>query len=312
MTVEQPLRIIVQGGGEQPLRHQTRSARNYFGDLHKRELLTTISSVADRKRTRTFFAEQSGMLRAVGTLEVHKVLEIQDGRAILTGSQGRHRILSDQPLVKGASFEVAIDPGTNDILWAQATDVVARELGGAEVKMSSPVDKLRSISQVQAREFFDVVRRQPHIPFQYPVSGCWARAHEVCRIIERHLDKEPSDVVAKAWNYGDLKASSNNTPACSVEWYYHVTPIVRVDGALTALDPSLFDTPVPLEHWRQVQNDPNATLAFTNWLVYFRGKSGSENAEAPYEAETDMQEMRARLFGQIYASGPIPYKCPSA
>ncbi|TFY99268.1 hypothetical protein EZ313_22150 [Ramlibacter henchirensis] len=287
---------------------------SYFGELQRSELLGTLERLATRTQEPLFSIQREGVLLSVGAVEVHKVLEISNGRASLTASHARHKLKTESPLEPGKTYEMVIDPATNEVRWARQTDKAARELGGPVVHSTEPIKKLRAVPRKKASEFFDIVRRQPHIPFQYPANGCWARAHEMCRIIERHLDADPTDVVAKVWHYAgagtELSARSNNTPECKVEWSYHVAPVVQQDDELWVIDPSMFDEPVPLDRWRQAQNPDNSTLAYSTWSVYFRNSKGVESAEAPYEAESDMQEMRAKLYGQIYARGPLPYKCP--
>jgi hypothetical protein len=69
----------------------------------------------------------------------------------------------------------------------------------------------------------------PCIPFLYPDDGCWARAHEMCRLMV-NMGLPPR----KVWidhSYGVLlQVSTKNNPNCYVEWGWHVAPTLCVRG----------------------------------------------------------------------------------
>src|ERR1700682_3926741 len=79
----------------------------------------------------------------------------------------------------------------------------------------------------------------PCIPFLYPDDGCWARAHEMCRLMIAD-GAQPE----KVWIYGNLRVNSQNKPNCLVDWGWHVAPTLQVNtggGIQTwVIDPSLF------------------------------------------------------------------------
>lgn len=117
----------------------------------------------------------------------------------------------------------------------------------------------------------------PCIPFQYVRDGCYARAHQMRRII---LDRW-GYCVEKVFSFA---TSGNDTLAvratawggCCVEWWYHVVPLLRVRMKLRlarrrpaipltlamVLDPGMFDKPVLLSTWLAAQENtgcnPNA------------------------------------------------------
>jgi hypothetical protein len=108
------------------------------------------------------------------------------------------------------------------------------------------------ITKQRAKELFDEMASQKHIPFNYPQDGCYARAHEMSRLLEKQ-----GIITTKVFIEGDLRVDTKNSPSGYVEWWYHVAPIVKVqDGSkeeLYVFDPSIFDRPVPLKEWVQIQ-----------------------------------------------------------
>lgn len=112
--------------------------------------------------------------------------------------------------------------------------------------------EVSSLSYEYLQELFGWLRSQKHIPFEYPEDGCYARAHEMARLLE-----SKGVIAGKAFIEGDLRVETKNSPKGYVEWWYHVAPVVnvRVDGQLKAyvIDPSIFDRPVPAEEWYHIQ-----------------------------------------------------------
>src|SRR5258708_33613762 len=110
------------------------------------------------------------------------------------------------------------------------------------------------ISATRAQQVFDAMSATscapltvpaPCIPFLYPDDGCWARAHEMCRLmILMGLAPE------KVWIQGGLYVSTRNDPNCHVRWGWHVATTLCVRGPrflqtqAMVIDPALFQTPV--------------------------------------------------------------------
>jgi hypothetical protein len=149
----------------------------------------------------------------------------------------------------------------------------------------------------------------PCIPFLYPDDGCWARAHEMCRLMI-NMGLSPK----KVWIRGSLRVSTRNNPNCFVRWGWHVAPTLCVRGPRwfqtrrMVIDPSLFTAPVTETTWKSVQGDPNATLTDTNQDQFW--PSGGTD---PTYADTNYYLARYRLYllNRSIASGPPPYAaCP--
>ncbi|HEY0115866.1 MAG TPA: protein-glutamine glutaminase family protein, partial [Allosphingosinicella sp.] len=146
------------------------------------------------------------------------------------------------------------------------------------------------------------------IPFMYPDDGCWGRAHEMCRLIKAE-GVEPQ----KAWVYGSLRTATRNNPSCAVQWGYHVAALLPVDKAGDyVLDPSMFDTPVPVAKWVSQQNGAMAEFRATGGDVFFRPKSGSNLEYDPNFAKTKtvLNTYRLKQVERVMQKGPPPYQCP--
>jgi hypothetical protein len=115
------------------------------------------------------------------------------------------------------------------------------------------------------------------IPFQYVRDGCYARAHEMRRIITTKYGYCCEKVFSFAVDDFDrLAVRADKWGGCCVTWWYHVAPLVRVRIKLKMLnnfsadlamviDPSMFDKPVLLSSWLAAQEntvcDPDANVS---------------------------------------------------
>lgn len=174
------------------------------------------------------------------------------------------------------------------------------------------------ISHARAQQVFDAMSATscapltvpaPCIPFMYPDNGCWARAHEMCRLMIA-MGLAPR----KVWIDGSLHTPSRNKPNCVVDWYWHVAPTLCVRGRwffrrnTMVIDPSLFTAPVPEATWKGVQGDPAATLTPSAATLYRRS-----NETDPTYAKTnaDLAYYRLQLQNRSVTVGAPPYaNCP--
>ena len=128
------------------------------------------------------------------------------------------------------------------------------------------------ISEEYANEIFTFLANQEPIPFGYPNDGCYARAHAMSLLLERNFNI----ISGKVFLRGDLEVETENENGV-INWWYHVAPIITVRDAsgvdrLMVFDPSIFDRPVTVEQWREIQtsrtNDDDALLNFTTRFHY--------------------------------------------
>ena len=120
----------------------------------------------------------------------------------------------------------------------------------------------------------------PCIPFQYVRDGCYARAHQMRRIITGRYGYCCEKVFSFANQGNDsLAVIAGKWGGCCVTWWYHVAPLVRVRLKLRGpfskkgisltlamvIDPSMFDKPVLLSTWLGAQEagacHPNANVS---------------------------------------------------
>ncbi|NTU52421.1 MAG: hypothetical protein HGA97_01705 [Chlorobiaceae bacterium] len=153
----------------------------------------------------------------------------------------------------------------------------------------------------RTREIFDYCAAQsctlpdPHevnpcIPFQYVIDGCYARAHQMRRIITTKYKYCCEKVFSFANNDLDtLAVQACKWGGCCVRWWYHVAPLVRVKVKIgtcslrlaMVIDPGMFDRPVLLGDWLAAQANtactPNARVTM------YSIQPGSAYSPANYE-----------------------------
>lgn len=177
----------------------------------------------------------------------------------------------------------------------------------------------RCISQTKAQQVFNSLKATscdpltvppPCIPFLYPDDGCWARAHEMCRLMIG-MGLSPK----KVWIQGSLHVNTANNPNCQVFWGWHVAPTLCVRGpwffttTTMVMDPSLFNTPVSKATWKSVQGDPNASLTDSDASIYYLWG----NVTDPSYTQTNqvLAYYRLQLQNRAIQYGPPPYaNCP--
>jgi hypothetical protein len=178
----------------------------------------------------------------------------------------------------------------------------------------------RCLSMTRAQQVFDAMAATscdpltvppPCIPFLYPDDGCWARAHEMSRLM-LGMGLSPRKVWIDAST--TLHVNTRNNPNCSVYWGWHVAPTLCVRGPRffqtqrVVIDPSLFTAPVSEATWKSVQGDPNATLTDTDWTRFWHG-GGTD----PGYTSTNyyLAVYRLELLNRSNQFGPPPYaNCP--
>lgn len=178
------------------------------------------------------------------------------------------------------------------------------------------------ITMTRAQQVFDAMNATscnpltvlpPCIPFLYPDDGCWARAHEMCRLMI-NMGLSPKKVWIQAATQV-LHVNTKNHPMCFVEWNWHVAPTLCVRGPgffhrqEMVFDPSLFTTPVSKATWKGIQGDPQAWLTDTGASIY--RYVGGISTDPNYAAtNSDLDFYRLHLLNRANQYGPPPYACP--
>ena len=186
--------------------------------------------------------------------------------------------------------------------------------------------RYRCISSARAQEIFNAMSATscnpvgiapPCIPFMFPDNGCWARAHEMRRLMN-NMGVYPR----KVWIQGVLHTPTKNHPNCFVNWAWHVAPTICVRqrwrwwyvfwwwlGERMVIDPSLFTTPVTQAQWKAVQGDPNATLTDSSGAIFYLFSNQTDDTYT--ETNLDLQTYRIALQNRANQIGPPPYaNCP--
>ncbi|HEX7445572.1 MAG TPA: protein-glutamine glutaminase family protein, partial [Methanothrix sp.] len=129
------------------------------------------------------------------------------------------------------------------------------------------------VTEQRAKDLFDLMNSRscdcavipPCIPFKYPTDGCYARAHEMCRLMIGE-GEQPEKVWIYASSDTNLRPKAPNDPDCQVSWWYHVAPTLLVTmpsgTEKKVIDPSLCSGPVSPDEWRDLQ-EHIADLKFT-------------------------------------------------
>lgn len=107
----------------------------------------------------------------------------------------------------------------------------------------------------------------PCIPFQYVRDGCYARAHQMRRLITDKYGVCCEKVFSFANKNDDqLAVRADKWGGCCVTWWYHVAPLLRVKVSFDTtpkfsmvqtmvIDPGMFNTPVLLSSWLSAQQN---------------------------------------------------------
>jgi hypothetical protein len=144
------------------------------------------------------------------------------------------------------------------------------------------------------------------IPFDYPNTGCNARAHKMCELLQAQ-----SVSCAKVWVFDPLMSADtkNFQDACQIGWLYHVAPYVRVSGAGNAsvrvLDPSLFTHAVTLAQFVAGLHTLVSKVQFSQAKFYQMGSTGG-SLPSPNQCDSDLEWLREEAAARIPQP---PYPC---
>lgn len=178
-------------------------------------------------------------------------------------------------------------------------------------------------SYAKAKEIFDFCAQlschlpgpyavAPCIPFQYVRDGCYARAHQMRRIITTRYRYCCEKVFSYApYNDDVLAVQANKWGGCCVEWWYHVAPLVRVRVSLRlpglprrisfvlamVIDPGMFDKPVLLSTWLAAQENKACNpLAKVSAYSIQPGSAYSPGWNGPYSTDPNYTATEGTLL----------------
>lgn len=159
----------------------------------------------------------------------------------------RARTFSDQ-----SGIEKRVTPMGSSQHFGEATlsDATAWE---SEAVMVDRFKQFRDLRFLFVDDRPDFARRSS---WMYPDDGCFARA----ALANRNLAQMNHPVPKKVFAFGDLQVESPNAQGGSVSWWYHVAPIVQIEGEKYVLDPAI---------------SPKAPLKLADWLARMNSNPGS-------------------------------------
>jgi hypothetical protein len=112
--------------------------------------------------------------------------------------------------------------------------------------------RFEDIRDTRSLDWNDKPNFPRRIPWMYPDDGCYARAG----FAVRHANRENYPTPNKVFAFGSLSVKSSNAYSGRVGWWYHVAPVVSVDGTNYVLDPSIEATrPLTVKEWLERMGD---------------------------------------------------------
>lgn len=153
--------------------------------------------------------------------------------------------------------------------------------------MQTRFEQMRDIRFLIWRPKPEVLRR---ISWNYPEDGCYARAALAMKNIFQWFMPLPK----KVFVFGNLRVKTQNSSRGVVGWWYHVAPIVEVEGVKFVLDPAIERSqPLKLVDWLSRMGRPEKMkVAICGSGSYFPGDN--------CDKESDGLELRAERDQQYY------------
>ena len=254
-----------------------------------------------------------------------------DVHVVFFTSEARHYLGRENPDFQEMldALQTAKDNETAILVTATRHDYeiidvrpLPKALGAETPDPLSPPQPDPPVSPQRAQDLFDLMNSKscdacnascdlyPHcIPFKHAYDGCYARAHEMCRLMMEE-DEQPE----KVWIYGSLHVDTPNVHECGVNWGWHVAPTLMVttpsgQPEKYVIDPSLCTTPVTVAAWKALQGDSSATLEYTTWEPFWSDRT---TPDPDFLLTNHYLELKCLyLQDDCVLYGPPPYDCPT-
>ncbi len=160
--------------------------------------------------------------------------------------------------IENASLNRNSDPSTSVYATAKPVEQVTFEqvpewdeatLGSLQAQF----ERIRNVRFIEDPEDATFQRRSSWL---YPDDGCFARASLAIQNLGLTTISVP-----KVFVFGSLKVNTTNHPRGYVTWWYHVVPIVRLNGEPWILDPAVESQhPMKLSDWLSAVNVDGGNL----------------------------------------------------
>lgn len=190
-------------------------------------------------------------------------------------------------------------------------DQLTNNLPGVTVSFAS-VDEFselrgRLATMGELKEMMGALYDQSKIPYEYITDGCYARAHMMDEMFRQHGINN-----AKMFVKGDLEAKNDLMTA---RWWYHVAPLVFVDGGdgkpiPKVIDPGFVREPMDPEQWVKAMNKgPKVEVDLVDAEQYYprEGRADDNFAESLGPAVGTAQSYSRSLWKIKKGKGlPVP------
>lgn len=153
--------------------------------------------------------------------------------------------------------------------------------------------ELSILSPERAMEVFKTLKNDEDNAFNFPVEGCFARAHRMAQVMD-----EMDIVSGKAFLEGEFYF---NDKFGSYGWSYHVASVVLVRDKKnklvpTVFDPGLFDRPVSLDEWKKlITKDPKSKLRSEYLTKRFNYDPDNRHDDLTQYDEEQIENMKAEI-----------------
>lgn len=177
----------------------------------------------------------------------------------------------------------------------------SREKNSVYSALNKKKIELTVLSEQEAGQVFKKLKDDEENSFNFPLDGCYARAH----LMASRMD-DMGIISGKAFVEGDLYVK---TTLGEAHWSYHVASLVlvKVNGVNvpTVIDPGMFDKPVSFEVWKKkLLSDKRASLTKEFYTSRFNYDPGSLHNNMNDYLEEDVQDMKEatrsnRVMGEV-------------
>lgn len=221
---------------------------------------------------------------------------------------------SDHKIIDVTRFDESLNPAAEPVSDALSAPAIMRSLARsarkkAKKKKLTPRELFTLVSGVTCDP---VAPGQRCIPFLFLRDGCWARAHEMCRLMTA-----AGAAPRKIWvsGQGQLRVETANDPDCEVHWSYHVAPVIGTGRNARVIDPATCRGAVTLETWLRKMNGvglPRLETASSAYRPHLETDFG--DGENHFTRDNDFSETRrdlgtyqAQLSDLTIANGAPPF-----
>lgn len=177
----------------------------------------------------------------------------------------------------------------------------SREKSSVYSALNKKKIELTVLSEQEASQVFKKLKDDEDNSFNFPLDGCYARAH----LMASRMD-DMGIISGKAFVEGSLYV---DTTIGEAHWSYHVASLVlvKVNGinVPTVIDPGMFDKPVSFEVWKKkLLSDKRAYFKQEFFTSRFNYDPGSLHNNMNDYLEEDVQDMKEatrsnRVIGEV-------------